>query len=53
MMGSYSKSGFVRRLIFGLNIVETFHETSLQSIDIKSVIAADLVLSKHTVAKLE
>gem|GEM_PF-2221574 len=30
--------------IFGLNIVETFHETSLQPRDITGVIVADLVL---------
>gem|GEM_PF-3695152 len=33
--------------IFGLNIVETFHETSLQPIDITGVIVADLVLPLH------
>jgi len=30
-------------IIFGINIVETFHETSLQCVDIKGVIVADLV----------
>gem|GEM_PF-3312612 len=34
--------GLLPPLIFGLNIVETFHETSLQPIHIKGVIVADL-----------